>query len=98
MTKMSRVWKIALVAVLTAVASTSASARSERLWADGEKHVLQLMRLMDRDRSGKVSKEEFMQFMEAEFDRLDADRSGELSAKELSRSRVYRQSRANPHR
>ncbi len=95
---MSRVWKIALLAVLTAVASMPASANGERLRAAGEKHVLQLMRLMDRDRSGRVSKEEFMQFMGAEFDRRDADRSSDLSTNELSRSRIYPQTRANPRR
>jgi hypothetical protein len=39
-------------------------------------------------KSGKISKKEFMDFMEAEFDRLDKDKSGELDVKELTQSRV----------
>jgi EF hand len=95
---MPRIWKVALAAALTAAASMPASGNSERLSAAGEKHVLQLMRLMDRDRNVRVTKEEFMQFVEAEFDRLDANRSGDLSTKELSQSRIYPQTRANPLR
>jgi Ca2+-binding EF-hand superfamily protein len=40
---------------------------------------------MDTDKNGKISKAEFIKFMEAEFDRLDKDKSGELDAKELTR-------------
>jgi len=43
---------------------------------------------MDTNKSGKVSKEEWMKFMEAEFDRLDADHRGQLDVKELTPSRV----------
>jgi Ca2+-binding EF-hand superfamily protein len=39
---------------------------------------------MDTDKSGKISKAEFMAFMEAEFNRLDKDKSGELDPKELT--------------
>jgi hypothetical protein len=54
----------------------------------GEKEVEKLLLLMDKDKNGKVSKQEFMSFMEAEFDRLDQDKSGELDVKELTRSQV----------
>jgi hypothetical protein len=47
----------------------------------GEDDVKQLIGLMDTDKNGKISKREFMKFMEAEFDRLDKDKSGELDAK-----------------
>jgi Ca2+-binding EF-hand superfamily protein len=40
---------------------------------------------MDTDKNGKVSKEEFMHFMEAEFDFADTDKNGELDPKELLR-------------
>lgn len=43
----------------------------------------QLLGLMDTDRNGKVSRQEFMDFMAAEFDRLDTNKDGELDAKEL---------------
>jgi hypothetical protein len=45
----------------------------------------QLLQLMDTDKNGKVSKEEFMHFMEAEFDFADTDKNGELDPKELLR-------------
>jgi hypothetical protein len=43
---------------------------------------------MDTNKSGKVSKEEWMKFMEAEFDRLDTDHKGQPDVKELTQSRV----------
>lgn len=48
--------------------------------------VQQLVLMMDTDKSGKVSKKEFMDFMSAEFDRLDTDKSGELDVKEMSKA------------
>jgi Ca2+-binding EF-hand superfamily protein len=70
-----------------------------RVRVAGEGQVLQLLRLMDKDKSGQVSRAEFMRFMEAEFNRLDVDRSGELTPRELSRSilRFY-PSHPNPHK
>ncbi|HXW65739.1 MAG TPA: EF-hand domain-containing protein [Burkholderiaceae bacterium] len=47
-----------------------------------------LLRLMDKDKNGKVSKKEFMEYMEAEFDRLDTDHNGELDVSELSQMKV----------
>jgi hypothetical protein len=43
----------------------------------------QLLQLMDVDKNGKVSKEEFMRFMEAEFDYADKNKDNELDPKEL---------------
>ena len=52
-----------------------------------------LLLAMDRDKSGKVSKQEWMKFMEEEFDRLDVNHNGELDVKELIQSRMrYRPS------
>jgi hypothetical protein len=48
--------------------------------------VKQLLLMMDTDKNGKISKAEFMNYMSAEFDRLDADKSGELDVKELAQS------------
>jgi hypothetical protein len=48
----------------------------------------QLLLAMDTSKNGKVSKEEWMKFMEAEFDRLDTDHKGQLDVKELKQSRV----------
>ena len=52
--------------------------------AKGESEAKRLLVIMDKDRNGKVSKQEFMAFMEAEFDRLDKDKSGQLDVRELS--------------
>jgi hypothetical protein len=62
--------------------------KQERTLALAEAEVKQLLLLLDTDKSGKVSKKEFMDFMAAEFDRLDKDKSGELDPKELTQSRV----------
>ena len=51
-------------------------------------HVKELLLLMDADKNGKISKQEWMSFMEAEFNRLDKDGSGELDLKELVGSRI----------
>jgi hypothetical protein len=50
--------------------------------------VKDLLLLIDTDKNGKISKQEWMKFMESEFDRLDKDKNGELDPKELSQSRV----------
>ena len=54
----------------------------------GEKEAKKLILLMDKDQNGKVSREEFMAFMQAEFDRLDLDKNGSLDVAELTQSRV----------
>jgi len=61
---------------------------SEKKLVKGDVEVKQLLLLMDKDENGKVSKQEFLNFMEAEFNRLDKDKSGELDVKELTQSWV----------
>jgi Ca2+-binding EF-hand superfamily protein len=56
--------------------------------ADAE--TKQLLLLMDQDRNGKISRQEFMNFMAAEFGRLDANKDGELDVYELTGLRVRR--------
>lgn len=63
-------------------------AERERRLAAATDAAKQLLLAMDTDQSGKISKEEWMKFMEAEFDRLDADHKGQLNVKELTQSRV----------
>jgi len=50
----------------------------------GDAEVKKLLLLMDRDQNGKVSRDEFLAFMSAEFDRLDINKDGELDVKELT--------------
>jgi len=70
----------------TAIAADSKNQKDKV--AAGEPEVKQLLLLMDADKNGKVSKQEFMRFMEAEFDRLDKDKSGELDVKELTQLQI----------
>src|SRR5215469_5081191 len=60
----------------------------QRSLALGEDDIEALLLLMDTDKNGKISKREFLGFMEAEFDRLDKDKNGELDPKELTQSQV----------
>jgi|HubBroStandDraft_4_1064222.scaffolds.fasta_scaffold156770_2 hypothetical protein len=50
----------------------------------GEANTKRLLLLMNQDKDGKVSKQDFMMFMEAEFDRLDKKKDGKLDVKELT--------------
>lgn len=50
--------------------------------------VTRLLTLMDKDKNGNVSKQEFLDFMSLEFDRLDKDHSGALNVAELSGLKV----------
>src|SRR5258708_22509993 len=72
----------------TAVAQKAAVPKSQDKLAIGEDEVKQLLLLMDTDKTGKITKQEWMKFMEAEFDRLDKNKTGELDANELAQSRL----------
>jgi Ca2+-binding EF-hand superfamily protein len=69
--------------------------------ADNDKKAMadsdtkQLLLLMDQDRNGKISKQEFMQFMEAEFGRLDTNKDGQLDVYELTGLRIRRAYQTN---
>jgi len=76
---------IAAGAVLGTAAAQAADKPKDKLTL-GEEDVKQLLLLMDADKNGKISKQEYMRYMEAEFERLDKDQSGELDVKELTQS------------
>ena len=48
--------------------------------------VKQLLLVMDTDKRGKISKQEWMAFMESEFDRLDVQNKGELDQTAIRQS------------
>ncbi len=88
MTKAGKFGLCLAISVAALGATDTALAASRRAVVAGEGQVRQLLLLMDRDQNGQVSRAEFMGFMEAEFNALDVDRSGELNPEELSRSRI----------
>jgi co-chaperonin GroES (HSP10) len=63
-------------------------AEREKKLAIATEAAKQLLLAMDTDKNGKISREEWMKFMEAEFDRLDTNHNGELDVKELTQSRM----------
>jgi Ca2+-binding EF-hand superfamily protein len=77
---------LAGVSLMTAFAQKESVPVNQDRVALGTDEVKQLVELMDADKSGKVSKAEYMAFFSAEFDRLDKDHSGELDVKELEKS------------
>jgi hypothetical protein len=80
---------VAIWAMLgTAVAQKASVPKPQDKVELGLAEVKQLLLLMDTDKNGKISKQEWMKYMEAEFDRLDKDKTGELDAKELAQSQV----------
>ncbi|HET7105383.1 MAG TPA: hypothetical protein VFI38_01135 [Candidatus Acidoferrum sp.] len=90
------VWFITVTVVLAATLSMLASAAAQKAsvpkpqdkLAMGEDDVKHLLLLMDADNKGMVSKQEFMKYMEAEFERLDKNKVGRLNVKELTRSNL----------
>jgi hypothetical protein len=77
----------ALSAIAIAQTTTAGPKQPDKL-AIATDTAKQLMLLMDMDKNGKISKDEWMKFMSAEFDRLDLDKSGELDPRELLQSNV----------
>jgi hypothetical protein len=66
--------------------------------AAGETDAKRLLILMDADKSGTVSRKEFMDFMAAEFDRLDTNKDGVLDVKELEQSQLVEARRGGTRR
>jgi hypothetical protein len=83
--------------VLVAQEPANQNAQREKNLAAGEREAKQLLLLMDHDQSGKVSRQEFMSFMEAEFERMDINKDGELDIKELTGFRLVPHG-GSPHR
>src|ERR1700679_561164 len=72
-----------------AIAQTKAAVpKAQDKLALGEEQAQQLLLLIDTEKKGKISKQEWMKFMEAEFDRLDKAKNGELDVEELTQSKL----------
>jgi Ca2+-binding EF-hand superfamily protein len=80
---------IALVgmSLVVGTVSTAALAASKRTDATAESDVRNLLLLMDKDKNGTVSKDEFLQYLSQAFDRLDVNKSGQLERNELTRAK-----------
>jgi hypothetical protein len=77
---------IALIGITLAVALSSdafAQRSSKHTASKASPHVRNSVRIMDTDKNGVVSKDEFMNFMSQRFDRLDANKSGTLEFNEI---------------
>ncbi len=87
---------IALIAVLALSGTLLSNAAQQKAAVPkpqdkmviGEEGIKQLLPLMDTDKNGMVSRQEFLKFMAAEFDRLDKEKSGQLNVKELTRTNL----------
>jgi len=94
LTRTNWLWIIVVIAMLVvtgtkignAAAQKAAVPKPQNKLEIGEDEVKQLLPLMDTDKNGMVSRQEFMRFMEAEFERLDKNKKGELNVKELTQS------------
>ncbi|MGA7752161.1 MAG: hypothetical protein WCB05_05000 [Candidatus Sulfotelmatobacter sp.] len=79
---------IALMSATGAAAVADIAPKPRDKYALANENVKQLLLLLDTDNSGRISKREWMNFMEAEFNKLDKDGNGELDPKELMQSKV----------
>jgi len=70
----------------SATAQKASTPKSPDVAVIAQPHVTQLLLLMDTDKTGKISKDEWIKFMAAEFDRLDKTKAGELNLRELKES------------
>jgi hypothetical protein len=94
--RINYVWFIAVIAMLVATLTLLGHAAAQKAsvpkpqdkLAMGEDDVRHLLLLMDADKKGMVSKQEYMGYMEAEFERLDKNKVGRLNVKELTRSNL----------
>ena|ERR1700675_475346 len=83
-------WPIPKVVVAQGKASVP---KPQNTLALGESAAKDLLLLMEPDKNGKISKQEWMRFMGEEFDRLDKDKKGELDAQELRSDRLVKYAR-----
>ena len=86
--RMNIVW-VLLIAVLvatgvmprTAPAQKAAVPKPQDRLALAEYEVMRLLLLMEADKNGKISKQEYMRFMESEFARLDKRTTGNWTSR-----------------
>jgi Ca2+-binding EF-hand superfamily protein len=67
------------------VTPRTAAAQNTAAVEKGQYNTIELLRLMDKDQNGKVSRPEFDSFMNKQFDSLDVNHDGELDQNELAK-------------
>ncbi len=86
----------ALLAIVTMVKTAAGQAgqkvplpsETRGLVAAREAAAKQMLLLMDKNKDGRVSKQEWISFMEEEFDRLDMNKDGYVDARDLEKSQL----------
>jgi hypothetical protein len=78
-----KLFSIILMWLAVEAISTAAFAFSKHTDAVTDASVRRLLRLMDKDKNGTVSKNEFMNYFSRTFDRLDVDHNRRLVPDEL---------------
>ena len=89
MRKLQSIIALAGVSLLVGSLSTAAMAQSRSTRAAASRDVSQLVRLMDKDQNGTVSKQEFLDFMSQTYDQLDINKTGELGPREVGQLRAW---------
>jgi hypothetical protein len=92
----NRLWIIVAITAMVATGGMLGNAAAQKAsvpktqdkLALCEDEVKKLLLIIEPDKKGKISKQEYMKFMEAEFERLDKDKNGELDVKKLTQSSV----------
>ena len=79
---------VATGSMLGNAAQKASVSKPQDNFALGEDEVKKLLLIMEPNKKGKISKQDYMKFMEAEFEILDKDKNGELDVKKLTQSSV----------
>lgn len=75
-------------AVAAQKSTTEAPSQHKGAIVAGQTAAKQLLLLMDTNKDGKVSKEEWMKFMSDEFDRLDTNHDGFVDVKDMEQAQI----------
>ena len=82
-----------VIALGAGVSQKAVSKQPDRMTIAVE-NVKQLLLVME-PKNGKVSKEQWMKFMEAEFDKLDTEKKGVVDQMEIRQSFYVKQARSS---
>jgi hypothetical protein len=80
-----------LIALEAGISQKAVSKQPDKT-ATAMENVKQLLLTMEA-KNGKISKEQWMKFMELEFDKLDAEKKGVVDQMEIRRSSYVKQAR-----